>query len=108
MFALFQIIQLILGLWMWTLIGRALLWMLIPGDARGNFFYRVMSLACWPVLAPLRAILPRAVPDGHVGFYALILVVLLRIGSYMFFYSQGWLPEIEVPPGSVVPESPPG
>lgn len=94
MFILFQILQIILGVWMWTLLGRAVLWMLIPGDPRTNLIYRVMTLACWPILTPLRAGLPRSVPEAHLGFYALILVLFLRVGLYMLFYTQGWLPSV--------------
>jgi hypothetical protein len=94
MFKVFQLTQLLLGVWMWTLLGRAFLWMLIPGDPNQNPIYRVMSWVCWPVLRPLRAVLPRAIPDAHLGFYAFFLVLALRIGVYMWFYSQGWLPSV--------------
>jgi uncharacterized protein YggT (Ycf19 family) len=94
MFTVFQLLQIALGVWMWTLLGRAVLWMLIPGDPRSNPIYRVMSLVCWPILAPLRALLPRSVPEAHLGFYALVVVVLLRLGTYMLFYSQGWIPGV--------------
>jgi hypothetical protein len=97
MFILFQLLQIVLGVWMWTLLGRAVLWMLIPGDARTNLIYRVMSLACWPVLAPLRALLPRSVPEAHLGFYALVLVLVLRVALYVLFYTQGWIPSMVTP-----------
>jgi uncharacterized protein YggT (Ycf19 family) len=94
MFVVFQLLQMLLGLWMWTLLGRAVLWMLIPSSRSGNPVYRVMTWVCWPVLAPLRHLLPRSVPDPHIGFYALGLVLLLRVLSYMVFYSQGWIPTV--------------
>lgn len=94
MFALFQLLQILLGVWMWTLIGRAVLRVLIPGDPSRNPIYRVMTLVCWPLFAVLRLVLPRAVPDAHLGFYALALVIALRVAAYMLFYSQGWLPDV--------------
>jgi len=56
-----------------------------------NPVYRLFTWALWPVLAPLRATLGRVVPHSHLGWYAFILLLGLRIGLYMLFYSQGWL-----------------
>jgi hypothetical protein len=92
MFVVFQLLQILLGVWMWTLLGRAVLWLLIRAQAHTNPVYRVMTLVCWPLLRALRALLPARVPEAHLGFYALLGVVALRIGIYLLFYQQGWIP----------------
>jgi hypothetical protein len=45
-----------------------------------------------PVLVPTRALLPRMIPDAHIGWWAFALLVLLRVLLYMLAFSQGWLP----------------
>lgn len=91
MLTAYTLLQYALAVLMWTLIGRGVLRVLIPREPMRNPVYRVFTWACWPLLAPLRATLGRAVPEAHLGWYALILVLALRLGLYMLFYRMGWL-----------------
>lgn len=91
MLQVYTLLQYLLAVMMWTLIGRGALRLLIPGDPGRNKVYQLFTWVCWPALAPARALLPRAVPDSHIGFYTLFAVLVLRVGLYMLFYSQGWL-----------------
>ncbi|GGA80232.1 hypothetical protein GCM10011521_18120 [Arenimonas soli] len=91
MLTTYTLLSFVIAVLMWTLIGRGVLRLLIPGDPMKNPVYRLFTWALWPVLAPLRATLGRVVPHSHLGWYAFILLLALRIGLYMLFYSQGWL-----------------
>lgn len=91
MLTIYTLIQFMLAVLMWTLVGRGVLRLLIPGEPMANPVYRLFSWALWPVLAPLRATLGRVVPAAHLGGYALFLLLAARVGFYMLFYSQGWL-----------------
>ena len=91
MLTTYTLLSYIIAVLMWTLIGRGVLRLLIPGDPMKNPVYRLFTWALWPVLAPLRATIGRFVPHSHLGWYAFIILLGLRIGLYMLFYSQGWL-----------------
>jgi len=91
MLTAYTLLQYLLAVLMWTLIGRGVLRVLIPGEPMRNPVYRLFTWACWPLLAPLRATLGRWSPEAHLGWYALILVLALRLGLYMLFYGMGWL-----------------
>ncbi|GAB2667388.1 hypothetical protein [Arenimonas aestuarii] len=91
MLTTYTLLSFVIAVLMWTLIGRGVLRLLIPGDPMKNPVYRLFTWALWPVLAPLRATLGRVVPHSHLGWYAFIILLALRIGLYMLFYSQGWL-----------------
>lgn len=91
MLTAYTLIQYLLAVLMWTLVGRGVLRVMIPGEPMRNPVYRLFTWACWPLLAPLRATLGRVVPEAHLGWYALILVLVLRLGLYMLFYGMGWL-----------------
>ena len=91
MLTAYTLLQYLLAVLMWTLVGRGLLRVMIPGDPMRNPVYRLFTWALWPVLAPLRATLGRVVPHSHLGWYALFALLALRVGLYMLFYSQGWL-----------------
>ena len=91
MLTLYTLLHYALAVVMWTLIGRGVLRALIPGDPMRNPVYWIFTWVCWPLLAPLRATLGRWVPLSHLGWYALILVLGLRLGLYMLFYGMGWL-----------------
>ncbi|WP_374605448.1 hypothetical protein [Arenimonas sp.] len=91
MLTTYTLLSYVIAVLMWTLIGRGVLRLLIPGDPMKNPVYRLFTWALWPVLAPLRATIGRVVPHSHLGWYAFIILLALRIGLYMLFYSQGWL-----------------
>lgn len=91
MLTTYTLLSYVIAVLMWTLIGRGVLRLLIPGDPSKNPVYQLFTWALWPVLAPLRATLGRIVPHAHLGWYAFILLLALRFALYMLFYSQGWL-----------------
>jgi hypothetical protein len=91
---MYALLNFILALMMWTLVGRALLFLIAGGNVQGNFVYRFFTRVLAPVLVPTRALLPRFIPDAHVGWWAFALLVLLRVGLYMLAFTQGWLPVV--------------
>jgi uncharacterized membrane protein len=99
MFLAFQIIQLILGALMWTLIGQGALAVLAGKRREADFVYRFFALVTWPVFRLTRLIAPHFVADRHIGFLALFLIVALRVGVYMVFAYHGWIPPIRPAPG---------
>ncbi len=100
MFALYQILSLLIGVLMWTLIGQGLLALILGERRQQNFVYRFMAAITRPVLWLTRLVTPRLVLDRHLGWLALFLLLLLRVALYMFFYAQGWIPSIS--PGTPV------
>ncbi|QKT04644.1 hypothetical protein HUS23_12915 [Ectothiorhodospiraceae bacterium 2226] len=96
MFQLFQILQLILGAMMWTLIGQGLLALLLRERRHENSIYKVMGWVTWPARALARALTPRVVVDEHIPLLAFLLIIMVRVGLYMWFYAQGWIPTIDV------------
>lgn len=89
---MYALLNFIIALFMWTLVGRAVLWLIAGGNVQGNFVYRFFTRMLTPVLVPTRALLPRFIPDAHVGWWAFALLVLLRVGLYVLAFTQGWLP----------------
>jgi uncharacterized protein YggT (Ycf19 family) len=100
MFRVFQILILIVGFVTWTLVGQGVLAALIWPNRHQNAIYRMFSAITWPAWRVARAISPRFVSDAQTGFVALLLLILLRFGLYMLFYSQGWIPSISDTPRS--------
>lgn len=94
MFTLFQIVQIVLGLWMWTYIGRGALALLAGERRRHNPVYRALTLVVWPVDWLTRRITPAFVLDRHIPGLALLLVVAARVGVYAVFYTQNWIPPV--------------
>lgn len=98
MYALYQILSLLISALMWTLIGQGVL-ALILGERRAqNFVYRFMATITWPMMRLTRILTPRLVLDRHLGWVAVLLLLFLRLALYMFFYAQGWIPTL--PPGT--------
>ena len=79
MLTTYTLLSYVIAVLMWTLIGRGVLRLLIPGDPMKNPVYRLFTWALWPVLAPLRATIGRVVPHSHLGWYAFIILLALRI-----------------------------
>lgn len=94
MFVLYQMLSLLIGVLMWTLIGQGLLALILGERRRQNVVYRFMAAITRPILWLTRRITPRLVLDRHLGWMALFLLLLLRIALYMFFYAQGWIPSV--------------
>jgi uncharacterized protein YggT (Ycf19 family) len=93
-FKLYQVLSLVLGVLTWTLIGQGLLALMLGEGRNSNPVYRLFAAITRPLLRVSRWLAPGFVADAHLGWLALFLVLALRVGLYMFFYSQGWIPSI--------------
>jgi uncharacterized protein YggT (Ycf19 family) len=90
----YRLIRYIISVFMWTLAGRGVLWMLLAAagaNPRENKVYQVLTWMLWPVLAPLRRIVPKSVPDPYVAVMALPLLWLLLIGVGIAGLHLGWV-----------------
>lgn len=90
----YRLIRYIISVFIWTLIGRGALWMIIVAagaDPKQNKVYEVLSWMLWPVLRPLRALIPKAVPDAYVALIALPLLWLALIAVGIVFLHFGWI-----------------
>ncbi len=94
MFKLFQILLLIDGVFMWTLIGQGVLGLLVGPRREANFIYRFMSLITRPVWKLTRMITPKLVGDAYIGLVAIFLLLALRLVLYMVFAYFGWIPSM--------------
>lgn len=88
---LFQIIQLILRLLIYTFIGKGLLALLAGARHRHNPVWKLFDAVTRPVWRLTRIAAPRFVPDAAIASLAILLLILANLGLYMLFYSQGWL-----------------
>jgi hypothetical protein len=96
MFQVFQVVQLAIGFFMWTLIGQGALALLIGEKRHANPVYRVFAAITWPVWWAARRLSPKALPDARMGIVALLLLLALRFAIYMLFYAAGWIPTVGV------------
>lgn len=94
MFKLFQILLLIDGVFMWTLIGQGVLGLLVGAKREANFIYRFMSLITQPVWKLTRLITPKFVGDAYIGLVAIFLLLAIRLVLYMVFSYYGWIPSM--------------
>ena len=91
MYSLFQIIQLMLRLLVYTIIGKGLLARLAGSQYQDNFIWRFFDTITRPIWRLTRAITPGFVADAAISFLAVLLLIALNLGLYMLFYSQGWI-----------------
>lgn len=91
MYALFQIIQLLIRLLIYTFIGKGLLALLVGGRYRENTVWRFFDAITRPIWRLTRAISPRFIDDIAIAYLAVFLLIALNIGLYMYFHSQGWI-----------------
>jgi hypothetical protein len=94
MFQVYQIIQIIIRVLIYTFIGQGALAVMIGARRSENFVYRFFSQITYPVWKLTRLITPRFIPDQQVGFFAVFLLLVLNVALYMFFYAQGWIPSV--------------
>jgi hypothetical protein len=90
----YRLIRYIISVFMWTLAGRGVLWMLLAAagaNPRENKVYQVLTWMLWPVLAPLRRIVPKAVPDPYIALMALPLLWMLLIAVGIAGLHFGWV-----------------
>jgi uncharacterized protein YggT (Ycf19 family) len=98
-FQIYEVLQILLGYFMWTLIGQGLLFLFVGQHGDRNFVYRLFRQINFPVAWLVRRITPRFIVDRHIGFVALALVIALRLGVYVAFFMAGAIPSI-TPAGS--------
>ena len=91
MYALFQVVQLVLRLLVYTFIGKGLLALLAGKAYRDNVVWRFFDAVTRPAWRLTRAVAPRFIHDAAIAWLAVLLLVALNIGLYMLFYSQGWI-----------------
>lgn len=90
-YALFQIIQLLLRLLIYTFIGKGVLALLVGANHRDNAVWRFFDRVTRPVWRLTRALTPRAVPDAAIAWLAVLLLAAANLGLYMLFHYLGWL-----------------
>jgi uncharacterized protein YggT (Ycf19 family) len=100
MYGLYQVIQLLLRLIVYTYLGKGLLVLLAGANYRENPVWRMFDAITRPPWKLVRAVTPRLVPDAAIAPLTIFLLITINLGLYMLFYSQGWI----TPP----PASPPG
>lgn len=89
--ALFQVIQLLIRLLVYTFIGKGLLALVAGARYRENAVWRLFDAVTRPVWRLTRAIAPRCVRDAAIAWLAVFLLLAINLALYMLFYSQGWL-----------------
>ncbi|NTV94745.1 MAG: hypothetical protein HGA75_04935 [Thiobacillus sp.] len=90
-YAVFQVIQLILRLLIYTFIGKGLLALLAGAGYRDNVVWRFFDAVTRPVWRLTRLIAPRFIHDATIAWLAVLLLIALNLGLYMFFHHQGWI-----------------
>lgn len=65
---------------LFALLGQAVLGVLPGVDREKNFFYLILKTLASPAMRVARWISPRFVVDQHVGWVALLLLMMLWLG----------------------------
>lgn len=93
MFTIFQLLMLVDGFFMWSLIGQGVLALLAGQRRHNNVVYKFLTQINKPVIVATRAIMPKFVLDQHIGFIAVALLFILRFPIYFIWYANGWIPQ---------------
>ena len=94
MFTVYQLISILLGVWTWNLLGQGVLFMFAGPRREMNAIYRLIRAINFPVYWLAAKITFGKLEGFPFGLFAMFLVLLARVGTYSFFYSQGWIPDI--------------
>jgi len=90
-YALFQVLQLLLRLLVYTFIGKGML-ALIAGPRHGeNVVWRFMDAITRPVWRLTRWLAPSFIGDRAIPVMAVALLLLANLGLYILFHTQGWV-----------------
>ncbi len=92
MFLLFQILVLIDGFFMWSLIGRGALGLILGAQRETNPVYRVFTQVVKPLLNAVRWGSLGRLSNRYLASAAVVLLLLLRVALYMVWYANGWIP----------------
>jgi uncharacterized protein YggT (Ycf19 family) len=96
---LFLIVQMVIRLLIYTIVGKGVLALLAGPGYRSNVVWRFFDVITRPIWRLTRAIAPHFIGDAAIGFLAVLLLIAINIGLYMVFHSQGWL----TPPPASLP-----
>jgi len=92
-FKLFQLIQILLGFYTWTLIGQGVLF-LFTGANSPNAVARMFRQINFPATWLTRRLAPRIIADRHIPMLTFMLVIVLRLLTYVVFFRAGAIPVI--------------
>jgi hypothetical protein len=94
MFALYQLISILLGVWTWNVLGQGVLFLFAGMRREQNAIYRLIRAINFPVFWLAGKITFGRLEGLPLGLFALFLTLLARAAVYSLFYSQGWIPDI--------------
>jgi tryptophan-rich sensory protein len=94
MFQIFQLIQIVIGFFMWTLIGQGALALLIGEKRHTNPVYRLFQFVTRPLWRAVERFVPARWSALQVGLTILAVLVILRFAVYTVFYALGWIPSV--------------
>lgn len=90
--ALFQVLQMLLRLLVYTFIGKGILALMAGPAHRNNVVWRFLDAVTRPVWRLTRALVPRFIGDRAITPLAVLLLLLANMGLYILFHAQGWFP----------------
>lgn len=93
MFLLFQILILIDGFFMWTLIGRGALGLILGPQREANPIYRMFTLIAHPLISFAWWATRGCLPNRYLAASAVVSLLLLRVVLYVVWYANGWIPQ---------------
>ncbi|GAB5388226.1 MAG: hypothetical protein Alpg2KO_11940 [Alphaproteobacteria bacterium] len=99
---LYHIPNYILAAMFWTLLGRALLGLLVP-EGWDNYIWRGFRLITDPAVRLARLLSPQVMPDGVMVLVAAGWIWLLRIMFTLWMGAGGMLPEVTISDPSSTP-----
>jgi hypothetical protein len=91
MYALFQVMQMLIRLLIYTFIGKGLLVLLAGPAYQENVVWRFLDAVTRPVWLLTRRLAPGCIGDRAIAPLAVVLLILSNLGLYMLFHAQGWI-----------------
>ena len=90
----FHLANYFLAVILYTLIGRALLSFFVSSDSKNYIWRFFRALTDWFLLL-IRPITPGFLHSFFVLFYAVFLVLVLRVAVWIIFFNLGWAPTLQ-------------
>jgi uncharacterized protein YggT (Ycf19 family) len=91
----FHLPNFVLAAVMYTLLGRLALSFFVPPDWK-NYIWRAFVTITDPVVKATRLITPQVLPHVVVLIFAVLWLMLLRIGLFAFLANLDLLPKVSV------------
>lgn len=91
----FHLPNFVLAAVMYTLLGRLALSFFVPPDWK-NYIWRAFVAITDPVVKATRLITPQVLPHVVVLIFAVLWLMLLRIGLFAFLANLDLLPKVSV------------